>query len=210
MRPSLLSLLVLLVAPLMAVAGSYEDILVAARDDRTEIVIDLVRRGMDPNTSDRSGTTLLMLAARNGNDVLLEFLLKNRCNILKQNSYGDTAIGIAALRGHLATVRRLADAGASLGGNGWNPLHYAAFSGHADIARFLLERGAPVDGRAPNRQTALMLAAKNGHMDVVRLLPEANAGLELTDADGATALDLAGKAGNTAIVELLRASGATR
>jgi ankyrin repeat protein len=210
MRPILISLLLLLAAPLPVFAGAYEDILIAARDDRTDIVVNLVQRGMDPNTSDRSGTTLAMFAAASGNEKLLEFLLMNKCNILKQNMYGDTAVGIAALSGHLSIVRRLVDAGANLGGRGWNPLHYAAFNGHTDTLRFLLERRAPIDAWAPNRQTALMLATKNGHLEVVRLLTEANANMELADADGNTALSLAVSAGNTVIADFLRAKGALR
>ncbi len=207
---ALISLLFFLAAPVAAFAGAYEDILVAVRNDHTDIVIDLVQRGMDPNTSDRSGTTLAMFAAGNGNEKLMEFLLRNRCNILKQNTYGDTAVGIAALKGQLSIVRRLTDAGADLGGKGWNPLHYAAFNGHGDIARFLIEKKAPIDAWAPNRQTALMLATKNGHLEVVKLLAEANANLELADADDNTALTLAVKTGNTAIADLLRAKGAMR
>ena len=161
-----------------AFAGAYEDIVVAARDDRSDTVIDLVRRGMDANTSDRSGTTLLMMAAANGNIQLLEFLLKSGANILKQNRYGDTALAIAALQGRDAIVQRLVQAGAPIKSDGWNPLHYAAFSGHVEIAKYLIGKQAPIDATAPNGQTALMLAARNGHLAVIKALVDADADLE--------------------------------
>lgn len=191
-----------------AVAGVYEDILVAARENRTEVVMDLLSRGMDPNTSDAAGTTLLMFAAGNGNQELLEFLLKSRANILKQNKYGDTAVGVAALNGHLSIVRRLVGAGGDAGSPGWSALHYAAFNGHTEIVRFLVANHAALNARAPNGNTALMLAARNGHKEVVGILVEAGADVGLDDSEGDTALSLAVKAGNTEIADRLRGNGA--
>jgi len=65
-----------------------------------------------------------------------------------------------------------------------------------------------MDKRAPNRQTALMLAARNGHQEVVRLLIEADADMDLTDADGLSAMNLARKSGNTEIADYLKRQGA--
>ncbi len=189
-------------------AGVYDEILISARDNRTEQVVDLVRRGMDPNTSDPSGTTLLMFAANNGNEALLDFLLRSRANTMKYNRFGDTALALAALRGHLPIVRRLVEVGADLSGPGWSPLQYAAFAGHTDVVRLLLARKPDMDKRAPNRQTALMLAARNGHQEVVRLLIEADADMDLTDADGLSAMNLARKSGNTEIADYLKRQGA--
>ncbi len=202
----LLACLLALVRP--AWSGVYEDILVAARDNRTDLVVDLVRRGLDPNTSDPSGTTLLMYAASNGNDALIDFLLRNRANVLKYNQYGDTALALAALRGYPAIVRRLLDAGADLTGPGWSALHYAAFAGQLEVMRLLLARKLDLDRRAPNRQTALMLAARHGHRQVVELLIEADADMDLTDADGQSAMSLARKSGNTEIADYLKRQGA--
>ena len=199
--PIVLALLAMLMPP--AWAGSYDNILVAARDNRTQEVMQLLMRGMDPNTSDRSGTTLLMYAAGNGNVELIDFLVRARCNLGKPNQYGDTAIGLAALRGHIQAVQRLQEAGAPLDGRNWNPLHYAAFSGHEDIVRLLVGRKAPLDARAPNRQTALMLAARNGHEGVVHLLVEAGADPGLTDDEGRNARDIAAAGNHRAIAEYL-------
>lgn len=210
MRRSVLLLVALLAfaqAPL-SVSGVHDDILVAARDNRTEAVIRLVQRGMDPNTSDANGTTLLMYSARHGNLDLAEFLLNGKANVRATNRYGDTAASIAALGGHLQMVQRLVEAGAELAGPGWNPLHYAAFAGHAEVVRYLVSMKAPLDDRAPNGQTALMLAARNGHLEVVRLLIDADADMDLEDGDGNTALGIARKAGNRDIAEYLRSEGA--
>ncbi|HZV53798.1 MAG TPA: ankyrin repeat domain-containing protein [Rhodocyclaceae bacterium] len=204
----LLILLAAMAVPFPTFAGVYDDILVAARDNRADIVVDLVQRGMDSNTSDRSGTTLLMFAAVNGNDELVEFLLRSRANILKQNKYGDTAVGLAALVGNLPIVRRLVEAGADVATQGWNALHYAAFNGHVEVVQFLVSKGAALDMPAPNRQTALMFAARNGHLEVVKILVEADADMDMDDPEGNTALDIALKAGNSQIADYLRSEGA--
>jgi len=65
-----------------------------------------------------------------------------------------------------------------------------------------------VDARAPNGQTALMLAAANGHLEAVRLLVDADADMALTDPEGRTARALALRSANTDIADYLRSEGA--
>lgn len=191
-----------------AAAGSYDDILVAANQDDTAKVVDLLKRGMDVNTADTAGNTLTMIAARNANLELLDFLLKNRANTLKRNKYGDTALMLAAYRGHAPAARRLLDAGASPDNDGWTALHYAAFGGHGEVATLLIERGADLDAIAPNGQTPLMLAAGAGRLEMAKKLVEADADMDLDDYEGRTALSLAVKNGQAPVAEYLRSEGA--
>ncbi|MDO8931510.1 MAG: ankyrin repeat domain-containing protein [Rhodocyclaceae bacterium] len=206
LRPLVLALCLVLAQP--AVAGIYDDILAAANQDDTAQVIDLLKRGMDVNTTDPSGNTLLMIAARNGNADLLDFLIGNRSNLQKRNRYGDSAVMMAAFRGHLAIVRKLLDAGADIRNSGWNALHYSAYGGFTEIVRLLVERKADLDVAAPNGQTALMLAAATGKLDVVRILIDADADMDLLDYEGQSAIMLAEKAGFADVTEYLRESGA--
>jgi len=163
---------------------------------------------MDVNTTDLSGNTLLMIAARNGNGALLDYLLRNRANTLKRNKYGDTALMLAVFQGRTEIVRRMLDAKVQISGGGWNPLHYAAFGGHAEIAAMLMDRVPDIDAPAPNGQTALMLAAAAGHLDVVKVLVDADADMDLEDYEGLTAIALAIKAGRESVVGYLRSEGA--
>ena len=189
-------------------AGVYEDTLIAARNDDTQKVERFVERGMDVNTADSNGTTLLMYAARNGNVELLEYLLKTRPNLLIKNRFDETAIMLATIQGHLDCVKILAKAGAEInpGGEGWTPLNYAAFAGQTDIAAYLIEQGAQVNERAPNTMTPLMLAARNGHTRLVQLLLDSHADPSLTTTDGKTAASIAREKNQLQSADLLTQS----
>ena len=168
-------------------AGVYETILNAAENGYTDVVQDLVARGMDINTTDPDGSTLLLIAARGDNPVLVEYLLKNRAKVGKRNRYGDTALHLAASKGSTACATLLLTAGAEVNTSGWTPLHYAAYGGFAEVVELLVAKGALLDTRAPNGRTALMLAAQNDHESVSLVLRRAGSDAELVDYDGKTA-----------------------
>ncbi|MEW6292469.1 MAG: ankyrin repeat domain-containing protein [Pseudomonadota bacterium] len=210
MKNTLLALAatLLLGASPFAAAGVYDDILVAANQSDTNKVIDLLRRGMDVNTTDPQGNTLLTIAAREKNLELVRFLLDNRANVHKRNRYGDTALMLATLQGHEEVVKLLLERKVAPNQPGWNALHYAAFENRARIAALLLAAGANVNALAPNGSTALMLAAKRGHLEMVRLLVGAKAELNQIDNVEGTALDMATQAKHTEVADFLRKAGA--
>ena len=72
--------------------------------------------------------------------------------------------------------------------NGDTALTVAAFWGHFDAARALLEIGADPLIRNGNGLTALMLAEQQGHIEVIRLLREweMNWKMRMIEADNAT------------------------
>lgn len=185
-------------------SGAYDDILAAANNNDNATVLDLIGRGMDVNTADPAGMSLLMMAARNGNLPLLESLLVNRANPNRLSRHGDSALLLAALGGHVEAVRLLVKFKADLNPQGWAPLHYAVFGGHQAVFELLLSSGAAVDARAPNGQTAAMLAAKLGKIDLLKLLVEAKADVGLVDYSNATALSLARASNNTEAAEYLQ------
>jgi ankyrin repeat protein len=188
-------------------AGVYDEILAAAQMNETDKVVGLLRRGMDVNTSDPMGTTLLMIAARENNVTLVKFLLENRANAVKRNRYGDTAMMLAALQGHADVVKAMLEHKVDPNMGGWNPLHYAAFENRDRIAAMLLAAGADVNARAPNGWTALMLAAKRGHIATVRVLVGSGADLGIADAEEGKAIDMATKANHVDLADFLKRAG---
>jgi hypothetical protein len=198
---------ILISASQPSVAGVYDDILFAANQSKTTEVIDLLRRGMDINTTDPQGNTLLIIAVRENNSDLAKFLLENRANPYKRNRYGDTALMIAALQGLDDIAKLLLNYKVEVNQSGWNALHYAAFENRRAIVKMLLSAGAKVDAPAPNSQTALMLAAKRGQLESVRLLIDAKADLNQVDSVEGSAVAMAIKGNHSEVADLLRKAG---
>ncbi len=94
--------------------------------------------------------------------------------------------------------------------DGWTPLHLAAFFGHAELARELLDRGAYTESRSTNamRNTPLHAAAAGRKIEVMRLLLAKGAGAGAKQEGGWTALHAAAQNGDREMVELLIAHGA--
>ena len=107
-----------------------------------QAVAALLDRGADPNSTDPTGSTLLMIAARQGHDAVVKLLIDRKADLARRSPAGDSALMLASLKGHLGSVKLLVDRGAPLSHSGWAPLLYAAFEGHAEVIRFLLDRGA--------------------------------------------------------------------
>ncbi|NMG15467.1 ankyrin repeat domain-containing protein [Aromatoleum bremense] len=191
-------------------ASSYDDSLNAARLGDTWPLVQLLSRGLDPNTVDEQGNTLLILAAREGHADTVAAILEFRPKLGQRNAAGDSALMMAVLKGHDEVVDLLLDAGAPVNHDGWTPLMYAAFEGRAAILERLLAQGADVNALAPNKSNALMLAARNGHVDVVRRLLRTDVDLEQKNDAGFTVDSWAQANGNTDIAELVRTERSRR
>ncbi len=199
--------LILLMLPLLAIAGAYEDMEEALIRNNSAAAIELIKRGMDVNTVDRSGNTLLVQSIRGDLPELFDYLLKHRARVNTRNKNGETALSIAAYTGKLDYVKRLIDAGAEVNFFGWPPLSYAAYNGHLDVVDYLLKRGAEVNATTENGSSALFFAARFGHIEVIKLLLANKADPTVVNENGETAIDWAMKSRNTDIADLLRAAG---
>ena len=199
--------LLLLLLPLTALAGAYEDMEEAMIRKDSASVIALLDRGMDVNTVSRTGDTLLIQAVRQEMPELVDKLLARRARLNARNRNGETALSIAAFTGQMPYVQRLVEAGAEVNFYGWPPLTYAAFNGHREIVEYLLKRGAEINAKTENGSTALFFAARNGHTAIVRLLLENDADPTIANENDETAVDAALKGKNTDSVELLRDVG---
>ncbi len=101
--------------------------------------------------------------------------------LLPSNPWGLNPLHVAAARGDLGSMRALLEAAAgadAIAGVGadedtrqWTALTYAALAGQVKAVKFLLDRGASVDGSAcSSSETPLQVASGAGHVRVAELL----------------------------------------
>jgi ankyrin repeat protein len=185
-------------------AGAYEDFFKAIEMDDSRTISSLIRRGFDANSPSVSGQTPLFLALRSGSHQAVAALLTAAdLKVDQPNEANETALMMAALRGHLDWCKRLVERGAAVNREGWTPLHYAATGPNPLVTAYLLEMRAAVDAPSPNATTPLMMAARYGHEDSVRLLLAANANPRLRNQKDLSAADFARDAGREALAQQL-------
>ena len=95
-------------------------------------------------------------------------------------------------------------------GDGWTPLHLAAFFGHARIVEIILAHAPDVSARSqnPNSNTPLHAALAGNHKFVAGLLIGAGADVNAVDAQGWRPLHLAAANANLDSIKALIAQGA--
>ncbi|GHM58937.1 MAG: hypothetical protein sGL2_10870 [Candidatus Mesenet longicola] len=77
-----------------------------------EYIKEAIELGVNINTKNRGGSTLLFLAAYNGHEEIVEFLIKSGAKVNAINQSGETPLIAAALSGHLEVVEYLIKNGA--------------------------------------------------------------------------------------------------
>ena len=188
--------LVLAIAFRVAAAGSYEDFFVAVERDDAAAVRSLLQRGFDPNTRDPNGQVGIFLALRSESMKVADALAAHPATQIDlTNAVAETPLMMAALRGQLDWCKRLVAAGASLQRSGWTPLHYAASGPNGAVVAWLIGQRAPLEARAPNGTTALMMAAGYGSEAGAEELLRAGADPTLRNERAMTAADFARSGG---------------
>ena len=192
-------------------AKKVRDVIGAARDDNTNLLDSLLKEGVNVNTTDERGNTILHFAAIFGRKETVEFLLKNQeINVNAKNKDGYTPLlYCAAIFDHTDIVETLLttqgiDVNAK-DNNGNTSLHFFAGRGRIDVVKTLLEKkGMDVNAKDNSGNTPLHVAAVEGHIDVVEtLLKRKGMDVNAKDNSGNTPLHVAAVEGHIDIAKAL-------
>ena len=162
-------------------------------------------------------STPLNIAAFQGFIKIVEYLVEDKkANIENKGSFNRTPLMSAAEMGHDKIVEFLLSHGAIVDsksnaeGNGDMAIHLAAYFGHLEVIRLLLERdGKLLEAKNNTNETPLNRAAIGGQLAVVQYLAgDLKANLENCGELGRTPLLQAADEGQAAVVDLLIDLGA--
>jgi hypothetical protein len=122
----------------------------------------------------------------------VKLLLGGGADVHALNKWRETPLLTAANHGQAGAVEALLKAGADpckCTDTGWSPLSIAAYKGHNEVVRLLLDVGAPTEEGDPTL-SALLQAATKGLPATVELLLQHGADHTVTTKKGDTALSI--------------------
>ncbi|HLZ48815.1 MAG TPA: ankyrin repeat domain-containing protein [Candidatus Limnocylindria bacterium] len=173
--------------------------------DQARLERILAERPEAARAVDENGVSALLAAAYRGNDDAVAAL---------RGTGMDLTVFEAAAVGDLGRVRALVESDPALANafaaDGFHPLGLAAFFGHPDVVRFLIEAGADLDAPSRNRMqvTALHSAIAARDRESTFALIDAGADVNAAQQDAFTPLHEAAQNGDRDILEALLAAGA--
>jgi ankyrin repeat protein len=157
---------------------------------------------------DENGNSPLLMSAYYGRRAMTRTILDHG---VTPNLFEACAAGLAGDVNRLLTEspQRVT----SRSHDGWTPLHLAAFFGHLELVKILLDAGAPMLSISNNNEANLPISAAGagGRSAIVRLLVERGCPPDARASEqGYTALHLAAHHGDVELIEFLLRSGADR
>ena len=160
--------LVFATALVLSAGDVNEDLLAAARKGDLVTIKALIEKGAALETKTPYGQTPLYVAAMNGHDEAVQFLLDKGANTdVTDTFYKESMLGFVLQRKHYSIAKMIIAKG---GGNADKQLADVADTGQADLVQLVLEKGKPsqaaldsaYEGALGEKQTAIVEVLKKG------------------------------------------------
>ena len=172
-----------------------------------QYVQELCLSHADISIKNKQGLNAIHVAALEGRDDCLSFLLAMRPNLVDEaNSNGMTAVNIAANAGKDKCLKLLIDLGADINKankNGYTPLNNAAESGREACLKLLIDGQADLNSSSMNLYTPVCTAALMGKDLCLDLLLKAGGDFKKPCNTGASPLYLTAQNGKLGCLQLL-------
>lgn len=195
--------------------GRGTPLLLAAYNDNTDLAVYLIGQGANPNTVSRNGIFVAHVAGSWGDFKILKALAGRNANLkaLTQEAR-ETALMQVAKVGtgkpdRIKAAALLIDKGVPLEAKsvrGSTALSYAIGARDVEMVRYLLRRGARVNGEIGDGLTSTALAILVDDRDILQALIGKKADLN-AKVSGLTLLEYAEKNGRPEMADMLRSRG---
>eukprot|EP00302_Diacronema_sp_CCMP2436_P006938 CAMPEP_0179895204 /NCGR_PEP_ID=MMETSP0982-20121206/35697_1 /TAXON_ID=483367 /ORGANISM="non described non described, Strain CCMP 2436" /LENGTH=562 /DNA_ID=CAMNT_0021791851 /DNA_START=18 /DNA_END=1706 /DNA_ORIENTATION=+ len=190
-------------------------LLAAVRDGQLDDLRMLLEQGgLDINSRDWTGDTVLVEAARLGKTEVVDYLIAHGAEVDHANERGETALlaAVGSARPEAtAIVLALLAAGAELHATNKERMgvaHYAALAGKLDVLQLLGEKGAALNMPNVRADTPLLLAARRGKAKALQFLIGAGARADAVGSRGEGCAILAVRARSMEALALCLNAGA--
>ena len=157
----------------------------------------------------QEGSTLLMIAASQGNLEIFEYLLEKGANIFALNNKMNNCLIEAVKYNHLHIAQRIMLIKNSKELDKSEPLYQACKNNNLNMVKLLIKNGANPNCHQINSKILLIACVRHSSIDIIRYLLQQNAYMDTRSFNNWTPLTFATSEKKTEIVKLLKAYGAS-